>query len=165
MLFLISISIISEKIEDKASPKEYFIFGISSGIALYILFYVGDSMLTLLPGSFDKQIAKIYTVFSFEWMWHYLVLFLIIIPGEEIFWRGFVQKRLMRYMNFKVAVFIAATLNAAVFAFSGYPLLMIAAFISAIVWGSLYVWKRSMPLLIISHLIFDLLLLIIIPLA
>lgn len=165
LLFLISISIISEKIEDDASPQLYFFFGILSGAALYGLFFAGDLLLSFLPGSFDKQIKKIYKLFSIEWIWHYLVLLFIIIPGEEIFWRGFIQKRLMRYMNIKVAILLSAILNAAAFIFSGYTILIIAAFVSALVWGSLYAWKRSMPLVIISHLTFDLLLLIIWPLA
>ncbi|CAM4049499.1 CPBP family intramembrane glutamic endopeptidase [Lederbergia lenta] len=165
MLFLISIAILSEKMEDEASSQKYFIFGLLSGISLYILFFAGDWLFSLLPGSFDKQITKVYSLFSFKWIWHYLVLFFIIIPGEEIFWRGFVQKRLTRYMDIKVAILIAATLNAAAYILSGFTILIIAAFISGIVWGSLYVWKRSMPLIIISHLIFDLLLLIIWPLG
>lgn len=165
MLFLISISIISEKMADEASAPKYFIFGLLSGISLYIVFFTGDWLFSLLPGSLDKQINKIYSLFSFKWIWHYLVLFFIIIPGEEIFWRGFVQNKLMRYMNMKKAILVTASLNAAAFISSEFTVLIIAAFVSGIVWGGLYVWKRSMPLIIISHLIFDLLLLIIWPLG
>ena len=39
-----------------------------------------------------------------------LVLMFIIIPGEEIFWRGFIQKRLMNYMNIKVAILLSVLL-------------------------------------------------------
>lgn len=165
LLFLISYSIISERIEDHATAKQYFLFGMLSGVSLYGLFFVGDWLFSLLPGSFDKQIINIYKLFSPEWIWHYFVLIFIIIPGEEIFWRGFIQKRLLRYMNMKVAILLSAALNASAYIFSGYSILIIAAFISALVWGSLYAWKRSMPLVIISHLTFDLLLLIIWPLS
>ncbi len=164
MLFLISFSIINEKIDDNASTKQNFLYGTLSGVALYLLFYTGDWLLSLLPGSFDKQISKIYSRFSLDWLWHYLVLMFVIIPGEEIFWRGFIQKRLMRYMNNTAAIIIGATLNAAAFYFSGYPVLMLAAFVTGLVWGQLYVMKRSIPLLIISHLTFNLLLLVLFPL-
>ncbi|MBS4207809.1 CPBP family intramembrane glutamic endopeptidase [Bacillus sp. FJAT-50079] len=165
MLFLISITIVNEKIDDEANTKLNFLYGIVSGVALYVLFFVGDWLLAFMPTSLSKQIPKIYSHFSLEWIWHYLVLFFIIVPGEEIFWRGFIQKKLMRYMNVKLAIILSAALNASAFIFSGYTVLIIAAFISGLAWGCLYAWKRSMPLLIISHLTFNLLLMIFLPLV
>lgn len=164
ILFLISYAIINEKLDDEVPTKQYLAYGVISGLALYFLFFVGNWMLTILPGSLDKQVVKIYARYPLEWVWHYLVLIFIIVPGEEIFWRGFVQKRLMKYMNQVVAVFVAAAINAAALYFSGFTILIVAAFMSGIVWGLLYMWKRSIPLLIVSHLTFDLLLLIILPL-
>ncbi|MBS4203976.1 CPBP family intramembrane metalloprotease [Bacillus sp. FJAT-49754] len=165
MLFLISFTIINEKIDDEAPTKQYFLYGILSGALLYVLFFVGSWIFSFIPGTFDNQVSKIYVKFKLEWVWHYLVLIFVIIPGEEIFWRGFILKRLMRYMNTAFAIFIGASLNAAAFCFSGYPILIVAAFVSGIAWGILYAWKRSIPLLIISHLMFDLLLLVIFPLS
>lgn len=164
MLFLISYTIIIEKVDDEVSSKQYLFYGILSGILLYALFAIGNGLLSFFPASFTNQVGKLYSFFSLEWIWHYFVLILIIIPGEEIFWRGFIQKRLMRYLKPRSAIFTAAIINSVVFLFSGYPILMLAAFISGLLWGVLYAWKRSMPLLIISHLTFDLLLLIIMPL-
>jgi membrane protease YdiL (CAAX protease family) len=40
---------------------------------------------------------------------------------------------------------------------------MLAAFCGGIFWGSLYIWRKSIPLLIISHLIFDLLFIVFFP--
>lgn len=164
MLFLISYAIMNERLDDEVPTKQYLTIGVISGVALYFLFFVGDLALTILPGSFDKQVLKIYVHFKLEWVWHYLVLIFIIVPGEEIFWRGFVQKRLMKHMNKVIAVFVAASFHAAALYFSGFTILMLAAFLSGLVWGFLYMWKRSIPLVIISHLTFDLLLLIILPL-
>ncbi|GIN89970.1 CAAX protease family protein [Siminovitchia terrae] len=164
LLFLISYTIVNESLDDEASTKEYIKHGLWSGIALYIFFFAGDWILSILSGSLEKQVASLYKYFSFEFIWHYLVLLFIIVPGEEIFWRGFVLKRMTRLLNPAGAVFITALLNGAGFILSGYPILILAAFVSGLVWGTLYIWKRSIPLVIFSHLTFDLLLLMVLPL-
>lgn len=163
MLFLISYSIINEKIDDHIPASQYFSIGILSGVFLYLLFAVGNWIISFLPGNFHSQVNRIYETFELEWAWHYLVLIFIIIPGEELFWRGFVLKRFMRFMSIPKALMATALLNSIILIVSGYYVLMLAAFISCIVWGALYIWKRSMPLLIVSHLTFDILLLIIFP--
>ncbi len=164
LLFLISYTIVNESLDDKVPAKEYIKHGLWSGVALYICFFAGDWVLSFLPGSLEQQVASLYKYFSFEFIWHYLVLLFIIIPGEEIFWRGFVLKRMSRLFNPAGAVIIAALLNGAGYILSGYPILILAAFVSGLVWGTLYIWKRSIPLVIFSHLTFDLLLLIVLPL-
>lgn len=164
-LFLISFSIITEKIDSEVPLKEYVLVGIASGIALFALFFVGNWLITIIPGSLHKQVPVIYKRLSLDLIWHYIVLIFVIVPGEEIFWRGFIQKRLMRLIGNWGAVVLASAINAAAFFFSGYSILVIAAFVGGLVWGTLFVWKRSMPLLIISHLVFDLLLLMIWPLS
>ncbi|MBW8348734.1 CPBP family intramembrane metalloprotease [Bacillus sp. IITD106] len=165
MLFLISFAIINEKLDDEVSTRQYISIGILSGVALFLLFAAGDWIISFLPKTFSSQVSKLYSRFSLEWIWHYFVLFFIVIPGEEIFWRGFILKRLMRKMSSGKAILASAFINAIAFSLSGYYILMIAAFVSGLVWGILYVWKRSMPLLIVSHIVFDLLLLIIFPLS
>ncbi|MCJ8006069.1 lysostaphin resistance A-like protein [Lederbergia wuyishanensis] len=165
MLFLISFAIINEKLDDEVSTIQYLSIGILSGVALYLLFAAGNWLISFLPKSFNSQVAKLYTRFSLEWIWHYFVLFLIIIPGEEIFWRGFILKRLMKKMSILKAILASAFLNAIAFCLTGYFILIVAAFVSGLVWGILYAWKRSMPLLIVSHLVFDILLLVFFPLS
>lgn len=164
MLFLISYSIVMEKIDDEASTKRYLTYGIVSGIGLYLLFWTGNWLLSVLPGSFEAKVAKAYKLFSPSIIWHYLVLIFILVPGEEIFWRGFIQKRLMRYTHTWIAIFATSLLSASVFIYANNAAIMLAAFIGSVVWGLLYAWKKSIPLLIISHLVFDFLLFIILPL-
>lgn len=164
LLFLISYTIINEHLDDEVPAKDYIKHGLWSGISLYLLFFAGNWIFSMMPGSLNDQVASIFKHFSFTFIWHYLVLIFIIIPGEEIFWRGFVLKRMARLLRPATAIVAAAVLNGAGFILSGYPVLALAAFVSGLVWGSLYMWKRSIPLVIFSHLTFDLLLLIIFPL-
>ena len=81
----------------------------------------------------------------------FLLLFFITGPGEEVFWRGFLQARLMeRWGN--LAGFGAATgMYAAVHIFSGNLVLMAAALIAGAFWGALYLWRRDLLLQITSH--------------
>ncbi|HLU21849.1 CPBP family intramembrane glutamic endopeptidase [Lederbergia graminis] len=164
ILFLVSFSILNEKLDETSISLENLIWGLISGIFLYGIFYIGSSFLSLFPWNINYHIERLYTLFKMKWIWHYFVLILIIIPGEEVFWRGFIQKRISRHLTPFRAIMTTALLNSLPYCFTGYPLLIIAAFFSAIVWGWLYVWKRNIMLVIISHLIFDVLLIILFPL-
>ncbi|MFK2824829.1 type II CAAX endopeptidase family protein [Bacillus sp. B190/17] len=163
-LFFISFAITSEKIDDKQKTESYLKYGILSGLLLYAVFLAGHFLLPYLPFSWDKQAASMYRWYSPQFSWHYIVLILVFIPGEELFWRGFVQKRLASYFNDLTAILAASALYASIFIYSDKWIWVIAAFIAGLFWGTLYVWKRSIPMLIISHLVFDLLLIVLFPL-
>ncbi|OMP66200.1 CPBP family intramembrane glutamic endopeptidase [Domibacillus epiphyticus] len=162
-LFFISMSIISEPIDDQQKTNSFMLYGVISGAILYALFAAGFWLLSIMPLSASSHVSTIYKLFSPQFIWHYIVLVLIFIPGEELFWRGFIQKRLGKYMNEWAAVFIASSLYASVFVYSGQWIWIAAAFFAGLFWGVLYLWKKSIPMLIISHLIFDLLLIVFLP--
>lgn len=164
MLFLISYSIFIEEIESQLSFLTYFFYGLVSGIILYCLFWLGNFMIDLANLPLAKDISQIYKRLSPSLLWHYIVLILVIIPGEEFFWRGLIQKRLLKNtLNIHFSVFLASFLYASAQVYSGSLMLPFAAFVSGIFWGYLYAWKQSLPLVIVSHLIFDLFLLVIYP--
>ncbi|WP_077211333.1 CPBP family intramembrane glutamic endopeptidase [Bacillus dakarensis] len=165
MLFLISYSIFMEEIENQLTFLTNLFYGLISGIILYGLFWAGNSLIQLANLPLTKDIAQLYRQLSPSQLWHYIVLFLVIIPGEEFFWRGFVQKRLHKYHNVHFSVILASLLYASAQIYSGSAMLPFAALVSGVFWGYLYAWKNSLPLVIVSHLIFDLFLLVIYPLS
>jgi uncharacterized protein len=164
MLVLISYSIIHEEIEDNASTLSYLTLGVASGLGLFGLFWLGSLLFEVLNLPFANQISRLYSRFSPNLFWHYLVLVLILAPGEEIFWRGFIQKRLSKYFDLKMSIGLAVILYASVHLYSGEFILVLAAIIAGLAWSILYAWKRSLPLVIVSHIVFDLLLFVFIPL-
>ncbi|RSD28215.1 CPBP family intramembrane glutamic endopeptidase [Mesobacillus subterraneus] len=164
MLVLISYSIIHEEIEDNTSTFSYLSIGIASGLGLFGLFWLGSFLIDVLNLPFSSQITRLYNQFSPDLFWHYLVLVLIIAPGEEIFWRGFIQKRLSKYFSTKMTVGLSVLLYASVHLWSGQFILVLAAIIAGLAWSILYAWKRSLPLVIVSHIVFDLLLFVFLPL-
>jgi uncharacterized protein len=164
MLVLISYAIIHEDIEDEAPTLTYLTTGIASGLGLFGLFWLGSSLIELLNMPFISQISRLYNRFSPEIFWHYLVLVLIIAPGEEFFWRGFIQKRINKYFDTKVTIALSVLLYASVHFYSGEFILVLAAVAAGLAWSILYAWKRSLPLVIVSHIVFDLLLFVFLPL-
>lgn len=163
LLFLISYTILNEELDDEAPFITYITYGVVSGIILFGVFWIGHSVIEMLNLPFTKQISKLYGRFSPSQLWHYIVLILIIIPGEEIFWRGFVQKRVLKYINAPVGIVLSTILYTSVHFYSSHWILALAALIAGIYWGFLYAWKKSMPLVIVSHLIFDLFLFVLLP--
>lgn len=163
LLFLISYSILNEEVEDQLSFFSYILYGAFSGILLFGIFWVGNSLIELLNLPFSKEISKLYGRYSPSMLWHYIVLILIAVPGEEVFWRGFVQKRVLKLTSIPAGIFLSSILYASVHLYSTHWILAFAAFIAGIYWGILYLWKKSMPLVIVSHLVFDLLLFLIFP--
>lgn len=166
MLLLIAYAITHEELDDELPLGQYLLYGIASGLVLYGIFWLGNLIIDSLNlNYFGKQVTKLYKDLSPKVIWHYILLVLIIVPGEEFFWRGFIQKRISRYTNFWTSIGISSILFAIVQIYTGSTLLMIAALVSGLVWGYLYAKKKSLPLVIISHLTFDLLLLVFFPLV
>mgnify|MGYP001389438172 CR=1 FL=1 len=165
MFLLIAYSIWIEEVDDELSLGKYLLYGIGSGVILYIIFWLAYGLMNTFQ--FDvllRQVDRLYTTIAPKKIWHHIVLILIIIPGEEFFWRGFIQKRLMHHTNMWTGILLSTLLYASVQIYSGTPVLILAAITCGLIWGYLYARKKSLPLVIISHLVFDLLLLIIFPL-
>ncbi|MFF2446042.1 CPBP family intramembrane glutamic endopeptidase [Neobacillus sp. NPDC058068] len=164
LLVLIAYAMFQGDVDDEAPFFQYIFLGAISGLLLYFVFWLGFQTIQNLHLPFEKDIKKLYRWYGPKLFWQYIALVLVAAPGEEIFWRGFIQKSLLA--NFKpiVSIGIAALLFASVHIYSGSFILVFAALISGFFWGLLYYWKKSMPLVIVSHIIFDLMIFIILPL-
>lgn len=163
VLVLIAYSTFQEEVDDEVSFIQFIFLGSLSGFLLYLVFWAGIRGMEILQLPFVTSIENLYNWYAPSLFWQYLALVLVAAPGEELFWRGFIQKRLSKYLNPVVSILSASILYASVHIYSGSFLLVLAAFISGFVWGYLYFLKKSMPLVIVSHIIFDLLIFIIFP--
>ncbi|MGM0836648.1 MAG: CPBP family intramembrane glutamic endopeptidase [Bacillota bacterium] len=140
------------------------LIGAITGSLLYLIFFLTYFVIKLFDFPFLSQVKELYTIVGPSEIWHYLLLVLIIVPGEEIFWRGYIQDAISKWNNGPAGVMIAACLYAFAHLWSGNLMLVAAAFTAGIVWGALFEWKRSLVLIIISHLVFDIWLLVVMPL-
>lgn len=164
ILILIAYAMFQGEVDDEASFAKYIFFGALSGLLLYFIFWFGFKTIQIMDFPFEKSIKKLYRWYAPNAFWQYIALILVAAPGEELFWRGFIQKSLLKYFKPIWGILLGAALYASVSMYSGSFLLVFAAFLSGAAWGGLYYWKRSMPLVIVSHLIFDMMIFMIMPL-
>ncbi len=83
------------------------------------------------------------------------LLFFIIAPCEEIFWRGFVQARFAERFSAQRAMLITAVLYSLVHIWAMNPMLLIAALVLGVHWGFLYRRYGSLIPGIVSHALWD----------
>lgn len=154
------LSIRFSKFDTERITAKNIVISISSGIILYMIFLIGKTFSAILFPDFLNDVIELYsTIKPNNWL-HYIALLLIIIPGEELFWRGFVQKNLTGQ---PAAIIIAALLYTSANIYTGNILFILATLAGGLLWGFLYAWKKNIYLNIISHLVFDFLLLVILP--
>jgi uncharacterized protein len=164
ILVLIAYAMFQEEVDDELSFIQYLFLGAISGFLLYFVFWLGIRAFDFLQLPHNRSIENLYKWFAPSLFWQYLALVLVAAPGEELFWRGFIQKRLLKNFTPTVSILTASILYASVHIYSGSFLLVLAALLSGFVWGYLYFLKKSMPLVIVSHIIFDLMVFILLPL-
>ena len=164
MLLFIALSFVLVKMEDEVQTWEYLVFGIGYGTLTYGLIATAYRFASIFTNDAAISVEQFLSVYGPTTVWHYLLLMLIIAPGEELFWRGFVQQKLKAYMSPFFAVLVASLLFGLSMSFSGFWLGVLAAVTSGILWGLLYEWKRSMPLIIIAHITMTILLFLVLPL-
>ncbi len=156
-------ALVFSKFEDSMPTWQFLLYGIGFGSLTYALIRLGYIILPYIDASASKEISKFLATYGPTNIWHYLILIFIVAIGEEVFWRGYVQQQLKHFLSTNMAVLVASCLFSLSFLIVGFIMGAIAALIVGIIFGALYEWKKSMPLIIVAHLIFILLLFIILP--
>jgi len=164
-LIFMAIAFVQSKIEDDVQTWEYIVFGIGYGTLTYGIIAAGFKLFSLFTDQTALSVEDFLRDYGPNTIWHYLLLMFVVAPGEELFWRGFVQQKLKTYMSPFLAVISASLLFGLSLSFSGFWLGVLAACFSGLIWGLLYEWKRSMPLIIIAHITMTILLFLILPLT
>ena len=143
----------------------HILIGIFSAIGLYLIFYLGNIITGYLFPFKDSQVLSVYSNRSNgNLIWIGLLLLFVIGPGEEIYWRGFIQNTLSEKMGENKGYIISVLLYAGVHIITGNIMLVIAALVCGIYWGWLYKKEKSLLPVIISHAIWDLTIFVIFPL-
>ena len=129
-----------------------FLLRLLSAALLYVIFILGDNLASyILPGA-NAQVGGIYSLRAGTGKGLvFLLLFFITGPGEEIFWRGFLQDRLMRRWGNFSGYLITTIIYAGVHVFSWNLVLILAALVAGSFWGLLYLWKRDLLIQVTSH--------------
>ncbi|MBC2014725.1 CPBP family intramembrane metalloprotease [Listeria welshimeri] len=163
MLFLLSFVIFNDDLKKEFSFTKGILPGIFSGIVLYIIFYIGAFILKVMPGGLDNSVEAAFNKYSTNSLIIWSLLIISIIPGEEIFWRGFVLKRLNQYFNHWFSNIFAAVLCMVMMLPSGNFAAIIGIFVASLVWNVMYSYRPSLLMVYLSHLTFAFLLLAALP--
>jgi membrane protease YdiL (CAAX protease family) len=128
------------------------LLGLFSAGVLYFVFYLGHHLAPcILPGA-KTQVGGIYFLGEgTSKVLIFLLLFFITGPGEEIFWRGFLQDHLMKKWGDFQGFVVGTLIYAGVHVFSLNLMLILAALVAGAFWGLLYLWKRDPLVQITSH--------------
>ena len=140
--------------------------GLLSALALYGVFFAGNIMSRKLFAFAGQDIASVYDFKSGvapARVW--LLITLVIGPGEEVFWRGYLQRALALRFGPANGCFLAATLYAGVHLASGNVMLVLAALVCGFVWGWLYLRFGSILLNAVSHTAWDVAVFLVWPFA
>lgn len=141
------------------------VLGILSAALLYGVFAAGNEIsVEILPFA-RRGIEAVYGLKAGVSSWRAgLLLFCLIGPGEEFFWRGFIQRSWQRKMG-TAALPLTVALYAAVHIASGNPMLVLAAAVGGLYWGILYRRSGSVILVAVSHSLWDLAVFFLFPFA
>lgn len=128
------------------------VIGVGSAILLYFIFFLGNYLSQLIFNFAKPQISSIYNIRSqAEAIVITLVLLFITSPGEEIFWRNFLQRWSMQRFGGFMGWISAALVYGGVHISSGNFMLTMAALTAGLFWGYIYWKERNTLAVTISH--------------
>lgn len=149
----------------------YVPIGIAAAAALYFVFFAGYSAVKAIfqwvhvsPAFAEAMVGNIYSVKMQATPALIAVLLLFLIgPAEEIFWRGFVQRRLAVWFAAGAnpahsgwrGFVMATALYALIHVWAGNFMLFAAALVCGAFWGLMFVRYKSVWPGIISHALWD----------
>jgi len=138
--------------------------GIISAFILYFIFWAGNEHIHLVMPDRIEQVQNIYStkneLSSFKIG---MLLFFPIGVGEELFWRGYLQKYFEKYIGRLTAFFIVLLAYTSVHFSSGNMILILASLVCGTFWGLMYFYTKSIIPGTISHMIWDPLIFVILP--
>lgn len=142
----------------------YLGIGVGSAVVLYGVFYIGNYLAAFVIPAKDSLIHNVYMNKAGTNPAIIITCLLLIIgPGEELFWRGYIQKSLSIKFGSK-SIFIAALLYTAVHVVTLNLMLIMASLVCGLFWGALFYKEKSLYPVIISHALWDITIFLLLPL-
>lgn len=126
--------------------------GLVSGAALYAVFWLGEQALVMVLPKLAAEVGDLYQVRGRTSVWFMPLVLTIAAPGEELFFRGLVQRQ--------AGVAIALVVYGAVHVWERKAILVLAALIGGVWWGGLLVWTGGLIAPTVSHLLWCLMIIV-----
>jgi len=139
--------------------------GLASAALLYLIFWLGRTISLLVFSNAAGQIGHIYDLgHGFPSWITALTLFFVTGPSEEIYWRGFLQDRLMVLLGPGWGFLVATALYAGVHLWTLNFILIGAALVAGAFWGLMYWRFHNLAANILSHSIWTVVVFSLMPL-
>lgn len=171
LLILLSLALIFDKsyfpmikndLQEKIPAK--ILTGLVSAVALYLVFFLGNYLSRLMYNFAGEGIEGVYQFKGDAPGIRIMILMALIIgPGEELFWRGYIQRHFETRFGRWGGFLLATAFYTGVHVFSGNPMLILAAFVAGLFWGWMFMKYKSMVMNIISHTVWDVAVFLIVP--
>ncbi len=140
------------------------IIGLVSASVLYLIFWIGKLISTVLFSFAGSQIGGIYDKGLGTPMWVIaLLLFCITGPAEELYWRGYLQKNLMTRFGQWQGWLLATAIYAGVHIWSFNFMLIGAAAVAGAFWGAMFWRLNNLAPVIVSHSIWSAVIFAVLP--
>jgi hypothetical protein len=128
------------------------VIGVAAAAVLYGIFWLGDACAARVFGFAPKQVEAIYAIRELGNPWLVgAVLLLVTSPGEELFWRGYVQRVAAQRWGNNWGFVAGTLLYGAVHLASGNFMLVMAALVAGVFWCALYRWRGNLTACVVSH--------------
>ena len=165
IVFIIDRSNLDEIKEDlRKGFGRKLLLGLAAAVGLFFVFYIGNIVIRLIFEQAGEGIENVYAFKQEASPLRIALLMLIVIgPGGELFWRGYLQRHLGIRFGKNIGFYLATFLYTVVHIATGNMVLVLAALICGIFWGWLYMKYRSMTINIISHTVWDIGVIILLP--
>ena len=138
--------------------------GLGSAAALYLLFVIGDRLARRIMPAGGREIGDVYALRRVAPRPAIATaLALVIGPGEELFWRGLVQRNLQRRWGRRRGWLLTSGAYGAIHLVSQNLTLTGAATTAGLFWGGLYAWRPRLAPLVISHAAWDVFIFLVAP--
>lgn len=138
--------------------------GLLAAIGLYAVFFAGNILVRRILPFAGAGISQVYGFKTGASPLRVIFLMALVIgPGEELFWRGYLQRNFQDRCGGFGGFLLATALYTLVHVGSGNPMLVLAAAVCGLFWGYLYLRTKSVLLVLISHTVWDLAVFILFP--
>ena len=133
------------------------VLGAGIAVVLWGIFFAGDRISSALFGFARPQVELIYGIKEGISPWLLSALLLLLIgPAEELFWRGYIQRKKKKKWDADKGAAVTLAAYTVVHLPSGNFMLTAAAFTAGLVWGLLYrFFPEKIRAIVISHAIWD----------
>ncbi len=134
-------------------------------VVLWLVFFVGDKVSCFLLPFADEQIGAVYDIKSgSNANIIALLLFLLIGPTEELFWRGFIQNQLSKQYSPNKAMILTIVFYTLIHISSLNFMLIMSALVAGAFWGVVYrLFPKYLLACVISHALWDACVFIVFP--